>query len=169
MFFFSPAYFERFREALDSRLHLFVCLLEHRPVCAGLFVACNGILQFHPGGTLSEALQRAPMKLLIDEVRLWGTSQRMRIFHLGGGATPLLHFKKGFSDRTHELSVWRWVLFPEVYQRLCTRNPSGTSAKSSRLPTLIISRPIAAPPYLLSPAHEPCNRACLPVSAPSGE
>src|SRR5262249_16907721 len=65
-----------------------------------------------------------PMKLMIDEVRLWATGQGLGVFHLGGGATrrpddSLLHFKMGFSDRTHEFAVWRWVLFPDVYQRLC--------------------------------------------------
>jgi hypothetical protein len=57
-------------------------------------------------------------------VRLWGIRQGLRVFHLGGGVTPhpddtLLYFKMGFSDRTHEFATWRWVVFPEVYQRLC--------------------------------------------------
>jgi len=123
-FFFPLSYFKRLREGLGSRLHLFVCLRDGKALSAGLFVACNGILQYHLGGSLDEALSLAPMKLLMDEVRLWATSQGLRILHLGGGTTaspedPLLYFKQGFSDRTHEFAAWRWIVIPEVYQRLC--------------------------------------------------
>ena len=126
-FFFSRAYFDRLRSALGSRLNLFVCLADGKPVCAGLLVACHGILQYHLGGTLNEALKLAPMKLFVDEVRLWAIERGMQTFHLGGGATAdpddtLLHFKKGFSDQMHEFAVWRSVVFPDVYQRLCTAN-----------------------------------------------
>jgi hypothetical protein len=125
--FFSRDYFHRLRAALGSCLDLFVCLLDGKPISAGLCIACHGILQFHLGGTLNRALQLAPMKLLVDELRLWGISQGLRVLHLGGGATTdpadtLLHFKKGFSDRTHEFAVWRSILFPDVYQRLCEQN-----------------------------------------------
>jgi hypothetical protein len=110
--------------AWGDRVHLFVCLDQGRPVCAGLFLVCEGILQYHLGGTLSNALKQAPMKLLVDEVRLWANTQGLRVFHLGGGTNPqpensLLHFKLGFSDRAHTFRVWRWVLAPEVYQQLC--------------------------------------------------
>ncbi len=123
-YFFPPAYFKRLREALDSRIHLFVGLLEGRVVCGGVFGACHGILQYHLGGTLSAALKLAPMKLLLDEVRLWGMDQGLHTFHLGGGTTSdpddsLLYFKRGFSERLHDFAVWRWILSPEVYQRLC--------------------------------------------------
>jgi hypothetical protein len=123
-YFFSAAYFERLQEALGPHLHLFVCLLDGRAVCAGLFVACHGIVQFHLSGTLNEALKLAPTKLLLDEVRLWGTSRGLRVLHLGGGTTSapddsLLQFKMGFSDRVHDFFSWRWVLCPAVYHRLC--------------------------------------------------
>jgi hypothetical protein len=122
-YFFPVSYFIDLCEVLGPRLNLFVCLQEGRVISGGLFVACGGILQYHLGGTLNEALKIAPMKLLIDEVRLWGTAEELRVFHLGGGATPhpddsLLLFKMGFSDRLHDCPSWRWVLNPEVYHRL---------------------------------------------------
>ena len=46
--------------------------------------------------------------------------------HLGGGVgsreDSLLHFKKGFSDRRHVFSTWRWVVEPDAYRSLCDRN-----------------------------------------------
>jgi len=123
-YFFPLSYFERLREQLGARLRVFVCLWEGKAVCAGLFVACNGILQYHLGATIDDALHLSPMKLLMDEVRLWATGQGLRILHLGGGITsspddPLLYFKRGFSDRTHEFAAWRWIVISEAHQRLC--------------------------------------------------
>jgi hypothetical protein len=123
-YFFPLSYFERLREGLGPRLHLFVCLHAGKAVCACLFVACHGILQYHLGGTRDDALNLAPMKLLIDDVRRWATAQGLRVLHLGGGTTaslddPLLFFKRGFSERVHEFAAWKWVVIPELHHRLC--------------------------------------------------
>lgn len=123
-YFFPLSYFKRLREGLGERLHLFVCLQDGKTLGGGLFVACNGILQYHLGGTLDEALDLSPIKLLLDEVRLWGTRQGLQVLHLGGGTTsrrddPLLYFKRGFSNRSHEFAAWRWVVIPKDHERLC--------------------------------------------------
>lgn len=124
MYFFPRSYFEKLAAGLGERFNLFVCMQDGRAICGGIFIETRGILQYHLGGTLTEALKLAPMKLLVDEVRLWATEQRVPLLHLGGGATakpddPLLHFKLGFSSRTHEFAVWRWVLCADVYERFC--------------------------------------------------
>jgi hypothetical protein len=136
-YFFPPDYFASLREALGPRMALFMCLQDGAPVCGGLFVACHGILQYHLGGTLDGALQIAPMKLLVDEVRLWATEQGHRLLHLGGGTTadpedPLLYFKRGFSDRRHEFAAWRWVVTPELYAVLCEEHDRSLAAQGPR-------------------------------------
>jgi hypothetical protein len=123
-YFFSPTYFHRLWETLRSHGHLFVCLQQQRVISAGLFMTCQGIIQYHLSGSLNEALKIAPMKLLLDEVRLWGTQQGFHVLHLGGGTSAdpndsLLHYKLGFSDRTHKFSTWRWVLAQGAYDQLC--------------------------------------------------
>jgi len=170
-YFFSPKYFERLRGALGSRLHLFFCLRDGKAISGGLFIACHGILQYHLGGTLDEALALAPMKLLVDEVRLWATGQGLREFHLGGGTTPdpgdsLLSFKEGFSNRTHEFAAWRWVVFPEIYQRLCeekVRRDERHQSQAShphffpayRCPTVLRAQPAMEPLAGTSPGGCP--------------
>src|ERR1019366_3194333 len=136
-YFFPARYFTGLREALGSRLELFMCLHQGKPVCGGLFVSCHGMLQYHLGGTLNESLQLAPMKLLVDEVRLWSASQGLRVLHLGGGATadpddPLLYFKRGFSDRQHEFAVWRWVVSSEQDALLRAENSRRLAAQGLR-------------------------------------
>jgi hypothetical protein len=122
-YFFEHSYFEKLTSTLESQIHLFVCSLETKMICGGLFLLCDGIVQYHLGGTQNDFLELAPMKLLLDAVRLWANERGARVFHLGGGVEAqedsLLHFKAGFSDRRHEFSTWRWVLLPGVYDQLC--------------------------------------------------
>ncbi|MBZ5603497.1 MAG: GNAT family N-acetyltransferase [Acidobacteriia bacterium] len=123
-YFFPREYFRHLFHALGDRFCLAVCLLEGKVVCGGIFIETGEILQYHLGGTLNRALEFAPMKLLLDEMRLFANSRGLKVFHLGGGTTPhadnpLLHFKRGFSERLHDFPVWRWVLNVPVYQRLC--------------------------------------------------
>ena len=128
-YFFPLAYFRRLFDTLGERVHLFVCLQEEEVVCGGIFIQCGAILQYHLGGTRNAALKLAPMKLLLDDIRLWANGTDLEFYHLGGGATiqpndSLLHFKLGFSGRTHKFSVWRWVLLEDAYRRLCKEKSS---------------------------------------------
>lgn len=123
-YFFPRAYFHDLARMLGERFQLFVCHFEGRVVCGGIFIDCGGLIQYHLGGTPDSALELAPMKLLLDEVRLWGTQQGRTVFHLGGGTTPdpedpLLNFKRGFSGRRHDFAVWRWVLDLAANERVC--------------------------------------------------
>jgi len=121
-YFFSHDYFEHLIHDFTSNIHLFLITMNERFVCGGLFMVYNGVIQYHLGGTLNEFVRFAPMKLLIDTVRLWGIEQNLHMFHLGGGLggqeDSLFHFKSGFSDRRHDFVTWRWVLFPDVYDEV---------------------------------------------------
>lgn len=122
-YFFDRAYFDQLVSRLGHNVHLLVCQLEREVICGGFFLLCNGIAQAHLGGTKTEYLGLAPMKLLIDTARLWATEQGAHVLHLGGGVgaqeDSLFRFKTGFSDRRHEFAIWRWVLLPQVYEELC--------------------------------------------------
>jgi hypothetical protein len=132
-YFFSRDYFVELLTNLDTEAHLFVCLHEGKAVCGGLFVECSGIVQYHLGGTLNDALKLAPMKLLVDEVRLTATARGCRVLHLGGGTSDrpdddLLHFKRGFSRRFHDFVVWQWVLMPDAYRQLCAASSQADNS-----------------------------------------
>jgi lipid II:glycine glycyltransferase (peptidoglycan interpeptide bridge formation enzyme) len=122
-YFFDHMYFERLVSVLGSNIQLFICLLENKVICGGLFTSYDGIVQAHLCGSWNEYLGLSPTKLLFDTVRLWANECGARVFHLGGGVRAqedsVFYFKSGFSNRRHEFAVWTWVLLPDVYDQLC--------------------------------------------------
>lgn len=114
-YFFSSAYFEDLRTKLGDRLHL-VCVLTDTNVLAagGLFVATDGIVQYHLGGTAPEYLSLAPSKLMMDCVWRWAQEQSNTVFHLGGGVggadDSLFRFKAGFSPGRSQFYTYRVVI-----------------------------------------------------------
>ncbi len=166
-YFFTLDYFRKLFTALGERFHLFVCLRKGEVMCGGIFIECGGILQYHLGGTMNTALEFAPTKMLFDDIRIWANARDLKFFHLGGGATlspddSLLHFKLGFSGRTHDFAVWRWVLLPDVYGRLCTERSrwneeNGIASTSTFFPEYRAPAipHVLPPPYLVSAKTAP--------------
>jgi hypothetical protein len=135
---FSDEYFEKLMRAMEFDMHLFVCRQGSKVICGGLFSSCNGMIQYHLGGTDADYLRSAPSKLLFDSVRKWGNSNNMRSFHLGGGVgsekDSLFRFKQGFSDIQHEFRVWKWVVDRNAYNSL-TALHQGNDASMDSGPT----------------------------------
>jgi hypothetical protein len=147
VYFFPREYFKELLRTLGDRFHLVFCLSEGKIVCGGIFIECGDVLQYHLGGTRNEALEFAPMKLLLDDVRIRASGRKLKVFHLGGGATPqsddpLLHFKLGFSDRVHDFAVWRWVLDSAAHEHLCRERLQWDEANG-----VVAASPIYFPQY----------------------
>lgn len=129
-YFFGADYFAKLAEGLGATLQLFVVIAAGRVAAGGLFTLCNGIVQYHLGGTRDEFLDLSPNPLIVDSVRLWANQMGSRVFHLGGGVgskeDSLFHFKTGFSDGRHTFNTWRWVVAPEIYRKLCEETGVAT-------------------------------------------
>jgi pyridoxal phosphate-dependent aminotransferase EpsN len=124
-YFFGEDYFEQLVHQLGPVLQLFVAVIGDEVAAAGLFTICDGVVQYHLGGTRDKFLTLSPMTLIFDTVRLWGNEIGARVLHLGGGVgakeDSLFHYKAGFSNRRHRFTTWRWIVAPDVYRDLCTR------------------------------------------------
>ncbi|MBV8213447.1 MAG: GNAT family N-acetyltransferase [Verrucomicrobia bacterium] len=124
-YFFREDYFSQLVRELRPVLQLFVAVTGGKAAAGGLVTSCNGIVQYHLGGTRDEFVKLSPMTLILDTVRLWANEIGARAFHLGGGVgakeDSLFSYKAGFSDRRHNFKTWRWVLAPEIYGELCER------------------------------------------------
>ena len=122
-YYFDKAYFEKFIDQIEDKVHLFVCLLGNKIMCGGLYVKCNNFLQSFLGGMRNEFRNIAPRKLEKDTVRIWAKEQGLQYFHLGGGVggkkDSLYEFKSGFSKRRHDFRIWKWIVDPDRYEKLC--------------------------------------------------
>jgi lipid II:glycine glycyltransferase (peptidoglycan interpeptide bridge formation enzyme) len=128
-YFFARDYFTGLVEALGETLRLLLVKgPDGRVVSAGLFTLCDGIAQYHLGGTRQEALPHSPMALLLDAARLWASENGARVFHLGGGvgarADSLFEFKAKLSPERNQFATWRWILNEAVYEKLAAGHAS---------------------------------------------
>lgn len=121
-YFFDRTYFTRLLDLLQEHLHLFVAVKDGKVLSGSLFTICNSIIQYHLSGTESEYLDLAPSKLILDEVRMWGSKVGALFFHLGGGVGSkedgVFRFKAGFSKQTYQFKIWQAIINQSAYQEL---------------------------------------------------
>lgn len=122
-YFFDPTYFSDLAKNLGPVLKLFIVKMpDDEVISGGLFTLCEGIVQYHLGGTRDSALKLSPMVLLLETVRHWANENGAHTFHLGGGVgaktDPLFQFKARFSRQRHKFVTWHWIVAPGVYHEL---------------------------------------------------
>ena len=121
-YFFSKNYFNDLRNLLGDRIKLFVAKKNDDIISASLFLITGEVIQYHLSGTSNKWLNYSSSKVIIDEVRKWGTSQGYKWFHLGGGLgstrDSIFHFKSGFSKLNFSFEVMKSILEPQIYDKL---------------------------------------------------
>ncbi len=134
-YFFGRHYFRRFFDRMGARAYLVTAALGGRMLAGGIFVECDGIVQYHLSAGDEEFRHVTPTKALLDEVRLRAAQRGNHSFHLGGGtggnSDSLFQFKSSFSKRTHPFHIWSAVILPAEYEELCRRrdeaDPPGSA------------------------------------------
>lgn len=124
-YYFSPHYFHNLINATDFNSALFVAEKDGEIIAGGIFTICNGIMQYHLGGTKNEMLKFSPLKLIIDSARIYANEMGCNYFHLGGGYSgandSLFKFKAGFSKNFYDFKVWRKIVNIQAYNELVSR------------------------------------------------
>jgi Acetyltransferase (GNAT) domain len=124
-YLFPEDYFVELRDALGGHIHLWTVRSGEDVVAGALFTECQGIVQYHLGGTLDRFLPGNPIKLLFHRAAEWFKQRGNRWLHLGGGVgggrDSLFNFKLGFSPQTFPFRTWRLVLDATAYDELLTR------------------------------------------------
>lgn len=150
-YFFGRDYFRRFFDRMGSRAYLMTAELDGRLLAGGIFVECDGIVQYHLSASDEEFRHLTPTKPLLDEVRLRAAQRGNHSFHLGGGtggnSGSLFQFKSSFSKRKHSFHVWTAVILPAEYHELCRRRdeadpPGAAGGQEGFFPAY--RRPVAA-------------------------
>ena len=129
-YYFKPEYFFKFLESKSLKTDLLIVTLNssNKIIAGAMFIKTNNIVQYHISGCEEEHLDIAPIKLLIDEMRILGTQEGYRYFNLGGGYgaqnDSLLRFKMSFSKQLVGFSVWKYIVNHDLYDELT--NPRET-------------------------------------------
>jgi hypothetical protein len=126
-----------FAAFLGPVLKLFVVRMPGGEVISGgLFTLCDGIVQYHLGGTRNTALKLSPTVLIFEIVRHWPHENGAHTFRPGGGfggkTDSLFQFKAHFSRRRHEFVTWRWIVAPETYRELSRQKQLSDSERGLR-------------------------------------
>jgi hypothetical protein len=120
----------RLRDELGGHLHLLVTRIDGDVAGAQLFFEFEGIVQAHLVGTDDRHRKLSPLKVMLDDARIWARARGNGVLHLGGGrggrADSLLAFKGRFSARRHDFYTGRWILDPTAYARLVGRRSAAT-------------------------------------------
>jgi Acetyltransferase (GNAT) domain len=123
---------------LGDRVHLGIVEFKCQVICASLFFECEGIVQAHLGGTLTEFLKYSPFNLLLHDMRLWAKERGNTFLHIGGGIggskeDKLYTFKSGFSRQRHRFRTVRWVIDPQKYAHLVDLRAQALGISSNQL------------------------------------
>ena len=109
----------RLRSDVDPHAHLLITHLDGKVIGAGIFTEFEGIVQAHLVGTDDEYRKLSPLKVLLDDARVWARRRGNRVLHLGGGRggrdDSLFAFKARFSPRRHEFHTGRWIIDAGAY------------------------------------------------------
>ncbi len=121
-YYFDKDYFLKLLNAEDFKSKIVLASESGEIMAGALFIYTGNIVQYHLAGTAEEYLARTPMKLILDEVRISSTKENYKYFHLGGGVgskeDSLFKFKSGFSDRYDQFKLWKYIVQPDIYEKL---------------------------------------------------
>jgi hypothetical protein len=171
-YFFDGGYFNDLAKSLGPLLKLFVVkTADGHVISGGLFALCDGIVQYHLGGTRNTALKLSPMVLIFETVRHWANENGAHTFHLGGGVggktDSLFNFKSHFSQRRHNFLTWRWIVAPDAYRELALQKNLWNSERGLRASSVSFFPAYRCPsePNLIS---APLNASASAIASPDG-
>lgn len=137
-YFFDDHYYQDLLTSKTFDVRIYSVWLNELRVCAGMFIFCDDIVQYHLSGTLPDYKNEAPTRLLIDKAREDATKMGYKCLHLGGGVggdrDSLFNFKYGFSKESIDFNVFKMVTNQQVYKKLSNISESEEIPSSGYFP-----------------------------------
>ena len=135
-YFFDKVYYNNLFNSTDYKTQLVFVEMDGIRIAGALFVFCKNIIQYHLAGTRTDYMRITPMKLLLDELRLFGDEKGYKTMHLGGGLSsseedPLYRFKRGFSKIECEFNTFKYIVDKDIYNKLSSELISDKSKLES--------------------------------------
>jgi hypothetical protein len=124
-YFFSVNYFASILKMHTCIPDLRAVYHEGKMVAGALFVTQGNHTYYMFSGSILGVSRYPTMKLILDEVIRENLQKGKKLLHLGGGLggklDSLHQFKLGFGKISLPFYTTRWILLPEVYDRLSAR------------------------------------------------
>lgn len=122
---FGDEYYQSLSRDLSDEALVFWAETGGTVVAASVMLACNGMMNYHLGGSVHEFAGGAAMNLLMYEAALWGCEHGCKTLYLGGGVGSgndgVLRFKQTFcKSGGGRFYVGRRVFLEEAYGKLCS-------------------------------------------------
>ncbi len=118
----NHAWVHTFREMLGEHAHLFITKIDDEIAAAMIVVEYQPFVHCHLLGSAPKFAELSPSKVMLDDVRIWGTSHGYGCLHLGGGLggkeDDLFRFKRRFSETAHPFETGSWILDPVCFEQL---------------------------------------------------
>ncbi|MGK0254559.1 MAG: lipid II:glycine glycyltransferase (peptidoglycan interpeptide bridge formation enzyme) [Mariniflexile sp.] len=128
-YFFSNEYFKGIMESNDFEAEIYLAKDSNsgNTMAGCVFVTINNIVHYHLSGCKEEYLDVAPVKLLIDNMRLVSSKKELHYFNLGGGLganqeDSLFRFKSSFSKDFRGFNLWKLIVNEDIYNHLVEIN-----------------------------------------------
>ena len=123
-FYFSKEYFEKIISKMSDNVLVVSAFLDDKLIAFELCFLCDGIINAHVAGTLSDYLSYSPSDFIATEIITWGHQNGYKYYHAGGGTTSdpedsLYRYKKSFSKNTEfDFYLGKKIWDQEVYNNL---------------------------------------------------
>jgi len=124
-YFFPKDYYNNIKKRLDGSVRLYFAKIGEEFVSASIFLCSDRIIQYHLSGVFSKYIKFSGAKVILDEIRQWGSKNRLKWLFLGGGLGSddgLFRFKAGFSKLRLPFQIIRMVRNSSIYEELCFRH-----------------------------------------------
>lgn len=122
-YYFEMPFYESIYQDLGDNFEIFYAEYEGNIIAASIMIYANGKLNYHLSGSKYEYRNLAPSNLLLYKAALWGNSNGMSSFHLGGGLgsgeDSLYKFKAAFNRNSDcRFAIGKAIIDNNAYEYL---------------------------------------------------
>lgn len=132
IFYFDKAYFKTLLNLKSSNAKMIVAIHnETNEIAGGVFcIATRDIAHIEVAFTNKDYYKESPVRILFDESRKLFKLNNEKYLNIGGGSGgregSLMRFKSSFTQNYKDFNIWKYIVLPEVYEALLTKEQKKT-------------------------------------------
>ncbi|MBR6896654.1 MAG: peptidoglycan bridge formation glycyltransferase FemA/FemB family protein [Lachnospiraceae bacterium] len=129
-YYFEEPFYDSICNDIETNAQVFWAEKDGNMIAASIILDCNGFMNYHLSGSVSDYGHLAPTNLILYKVALWGCEHGMRTLYLGGGVgsgeDSLYKFKRAFyKGKLNHFYIGRKVFDREAYRELTIMRGDG--------------------------------------------